>query len=214
MSFSLNEVDSSWHPFFSNHLSVVSEILNEIGDESFTPAREDIFRAFREPLSNIRVVIFGQDPYPGERVADGLAFSSRPENPIPASLRNIFKEYSEDLEMEIPRSPDLSRWSENGVLLLNRSLTTVVGSRNAHVGLRWKVLTEEIASYLGAKQVVGILWGNYAKELAPYFPYSIQSAHPSPLSARRGFFGSKPFSRANSLLREMGQPEIDWRLER
>jgi uracil-DNA glycosylase len=212
MPFSFDEVDSSWHPFFTSHLALINEILDQISGESFTPERQRVFRAFRQPISEIRVVIFGQDPYPGQSIADGLAFSSPAENPIPASLRNIFKEYESDLQVCAPKSPDLSLWSERGVLLLNRTLTTVVGERNAHLGLQWKVFTEAIAVFLGERHVVAILWGNYAKELSRYFTHSIESAHPSPLSAHRGFFGSKPFSRANSLLRELGKPEIDWAL--
>ena len=212
MQFSLDEVDSSWHPFFTSHISTINEILIEIEGQSFTPERENIFRAFRQPLSEVRVVIFGQDPYPGSGVADGLAFSSPASQKMPASLRNIFKEYMEDLALPAPVSPDLSIWSERGVLLLNRSLTTVVGERNAHLGTRWRLFTEDVASYLAAQSVVAILWGNFAQELSRYFTYSIESPHPSPLSARRGFFGSKPFSRANAILREMGKSEINWSL--
>ncbi|CAN2198646.1 Ung Uracil DNA glycosylase [Candidatus Nanopelagicaceae bacterium] len=212
MQFALDEVDSSWHPFFQSHLALLNEILGEISSESYTPARENIFRAFRQPLSEVRIVIFGQDPYPGDGVADGLAFSSPSSQTIPASLRNIFKEYAEDLSLPVPISPDLSIWSERGVLLLNRSLTTVVGERNAHLGLRWKSFTEDVAKYLGTRSVVAILWGNYARELAEYFQFSIESAHPSPLSARRGFFGSRPFSTSNSILREIGRLEVDWTL--
>jgi uracil-DNA glycosylase len=212
MQFSLDEVDSSWHPFFKTHIPLINELLTEIGAENFTPSRENIFRAFRQPLIDIQVVIFGQDPYPGEGVADGLAFSSTPENAIPASLRNILTEYSEDLGFTKPISPDLSLWASRGILLLNRSLTTVVGDRNAHLSLRWKIFTDSVAEYLGERQVIAILWGNYAKELAHHFQYSIQTAHPSPLSARRGFFGSKPFSKANLLLKEIGRSEVDWEL--
>jgi len=210
MSFSFDEVDSSWHPFFSKHLLLINEILDQISGESFTPDRENVFRAFRQPVLEIRVVIFGQDPYPGESVADGLAFSSPADHPIPASLRNIFKEYASDLQVSAPKNPDLSIWSERGVLLLNRTLTTAVGERNAHVGLQWKIFTEATAALLGEHNVVAILWGNYAKELSRYFTHSIESAHPSPLSAYRGFFGSKPFTRANLLLRSVDKTEIDW----
>ena len=212
MPFSFDEVDSSWHSFFAAHQSLINELLTEIEGEIFTPERVNIFRAFRQPLSDVRVVIFGQDPYPGAGVADGLAFSSARGKTIPASLRNIFKEYSEDLELTVPAHPDLSIWSQRGILLLNRSLTTVVGERNAHLGLRWNIFTEDVARYLAEQSVVAILWGNFAKELSHYFTHSIESPHPSPLSARRGFFGSKPFSRANAILRELGKPEVNWTL--
>lgn len=212
MDFSFDEVDASWHPFFEPHISTINEILAEIEYQGFTPEREMIFRAFRQPLPEVRVVIIGQDPYPGPGVADGLAFSSPASQKIPASLRNIFKEYEEDLALQAPVSPDLSIWSERGILLLNRSLTTVIGERNAHLGTRWNIFTEDVARHLATQSVVAILWGNFAKELAHYFTYSIESSHPSPLSARRGFFGSKPFSRANVILKELGKPEVNWHL--
>jgi uracil-DNA glycosylase len=213
MQFSFSEVDSSWAPFFQDHLDQVESILSELPPYEFTPSRESLFRSFRQPVDRIQVVIFGQDPYPGEGVADGLAFSSPPGNPIPASLRNIFSEYSADLNLPTPTSPDLSPWSERGVMLLNRTLTTAVGERNAHVGLQWKEITFSVAQFLGERSVVAILWGNYAKELAPQFEYFIESAHPSPLSAYRGFFGSKPFSRCNEILLEKNEKPIDWKLE-
>ena len=212
MKLSLDEIDPSWHDFFRPRIDLIDSILTSLQDEVITPERENIFRAFRVPLPDIRVVIFGQDPYPGVGIADGLAFSSKPNNPIPASLRNIFKEYSEDLGISIPTSPDLSNWSNAGVLLLNRSLTTVEGSRNAHLSTRWKDFTLDVAKYLGERQVVAILWGNFARELSEYFEYSIESAHPSPLSARRGFLGSKPFTTSNAMLTKLGRQPIDWQL--
>ena len=213
MNFSLNEVEPSWHPLFSKHQKTLEELLVEISGSEFTPTRSNIFRAFQQPLSDIRVVIFGQDPYPGVGVADGLAFSSHSGNPIPASLRNIFKEYVDDLGYEVPDSPDLSNWSTNGVLLLNRTLTTVVGERNAHVGSRWKEFTLDVARELAGMDVVAILWGNYARELVPLFANRIESPHPSPLSARRGFFGSRPFSSANRLLMDAGKEPVNWKLK-
>ena len=212
MNFTLDEIDASWHPFFSQRIHLVEQLLNEIQGSDFTPARVDIFRAFQQPLSDIRIVIFGQDPYPGVGVADGLAFSSQSGNPIPASLRNIFKEYVDDLRFETPASPDLSTWASHGVLLLNRTLTTAVGERNAHVGSQWKSFTLDVARELGTRDVVAIFWGTYARELAPYFTYRVESPHPSPLSAHRGFFGSKPFSTANRLLTEIGKEPVEWKL--
>jgi uracil-DNA glycosylase len=157
-------------------------------------------------------VIFGQDPYPGELVADGLAFSTPIINKVPASLRNIFKEYQSDLSLPAPTTSDLTPWSRSGVLLLNRSLTTISGARNAHQASQWKVLTESIAQMLGERDVVAILWGNFARELSPLFALKIESAHPSPLSAHRGFFGSRPFTRANALLEGSGRSAIEWKL--
>lgn len=211
MTFSLEEVDPSWRPFFSDHINSINEILSSLNYEEISPARENIFRAFTSPLDDVRVLILGQDPYPGIGVADGLAFSS-PQSRIPASLRNIYKEYSEDLALPVPKSADLTTWAQRGVLLLNRTLTTSVGERNAHLARGWSAVTLSIAQMLADRDTVAILWGNNARELAPLFNYRIESAHPSPLSARRGFFGSRPFSSANKLLIESGQEPIDWQL--
>jgi uracil-DNA glycosylase len=198
MNFSLDEVHPSWRPFFSQHAQSIDAILSSLDSEAISPPRSDIFRAFIFPLDSVRVLIIGQDPYPGEGVADGLAFSSSAAA-IPASLRNIYKEFSEDLHLPTPKGADLTSWAMNGVLLLNRTLTTAVGERNAHTAKGWSSFTYAVAQFLAAREVVAILWGRNAGELAPLFEYRIESAHPSPLSARRGFFGSKPFSSAMSL---------------
>ena len=212
MNFALEEVHSSWRPFFAGHIHSIDEILSSLDNEEISPSRENIFRAFKLPLDNVRVLILGQDPYPGHGVADGLAFSSSSTMPIPASLRNIYKEYSEDLGLPIPVSADLTPWTESGVLLLNRTLTTSVGERNAHLSKGWSQLTLSIAHLLADRNVVAILWGNSARELSPLFKHRVESAHPSPLSARRGFFGSRPFSAVNKLLVESGKEPIDWQL--
>jgi uracil-DNA glycosylase len=211
MLFSLDEVDATWHPLFSEHLNLINKILSTVGDD-ISPNRVDIFRAFKRPLDEIKVLIVGQDPYPGQGVADGLAFSSRQGQPIPASLRNIFKEYVDDLSLPTPTEPDLTQWSNEGVLLLNRSLTTSVGERNVHVASGWQVLTEAVAVELAKRGVVAILWGNFARTFAPLFSDVIESPHPSPLSARRGFFGSKPFTRTNQLLLAQGKTPVNWQL--
>ena len=212
MLFTLEELHSSWRPLFTPHIDEINEILATVIESELSPSRERVFRAFQYPLDEIRVLILGQDPYPGAGVADGLAFSSPQGNPIPASLRNIFKEYADDLALPLPSSPDLSPWMESGVLLLNRTLTTSIGERNAHAARGWKNLTLVIAKALADRDVVAILWGNDARELAPLFRYVVESVHPSPLSARRGFFGSKPFTRSNKLLRQLGRQEINWQL--
>ena len=212
MKFSLAEVDPSWHSIFTRHEIRINEILVSLTSDEISPKRSQVFRAFSLPRDHVKAVIVGQDPYPGVGVADGLAFSSNAQNPIPASLRNILKEYSADLQLELPTSPDLSAWMNSGVLLLNRTLTTSTGERNAHVKAGWSSLTEDVVKELGADGAVGILWGNYAREFAKYFPLRIESVHPSPLSARGGFFGSKPFSSTNAILRERGKSEIAWRL--
>lgn len=210
MNFSLSEVDSSWHEIFTPHISALNELLASLPENS-APKRTDIFRAFTLPLHHVKAVIFGQDPYPGEGIADGLAFSTRGGN-IPASLRNIFREYSDDLNLPLPQSGDLTAWHCNGVLLLNRTLTTETGERNAHYSAGWRTLTSEIARALGQLEIVAILWGINARELSPHFRWKIESVHPSPLSARNGFFGSRPFSTSNEILIELGQTPIDWTL--
>lgn len=212
MDFSLSEVDSSWVPFFDKKVGAINSILSELEFSKITPARNDIFRAFRAPIEEVKVVIIGQDPYPGLGVADGLAFSTQNGKKIPASLRNIFKEYSSDLSLETPTTTDLSSWSTQGVMLLNRTLTTAVGERNAHLDNGWREITFEIASHLGSRDVIAILWGKEAADLAPLFSQSIISPHPSPLSAYRGFFGSRPFSRVNSILQSKKMHPIDWKL--
>jgi len=212
MHFNVNEVHQSWRPFFQEHAILINDILAAVGNSEYTPERENIFRAFTTPKNELKVVIFGQDPYPGAGIADGLAFSSRATAPIPASLRNIFREYSDDLGFPAPTSPDLSQWARNGVLLLNRSLTTVTGERNSHIKSGWGTFTEAVARELAAQNIAAILWGNSAKELSQLFPLSVESVHPSPLSARRGFFGSRPFSRVNELLAQSGRETVNWKL--
>jgi uracil-DNA glycosylase len=208
----ISKVHPSWLPFFAEQEELLIQVFSSIDKANVAPHYERIFRAFEEPLDSFRVVIFGQDPYPGEGVADGLAFSSSPGNAIPASLRNIFKEYQSDLGFNQPSTPDLTPWSTSGVFLLNRTLTTVPGERNAHLQKGWRTFTYEVTKLLGERGVVAILWGNYARELSPLFARRIESVHPSPLSARLGFFGSRPFSGANQLLQANGLREIDWRL--
>jgi uracil-DNA glycosylase len=212
MKLLTKNIDASWEPLFDTHQDLLRTILSEVVSENIAPAPARIFRAFEEPVSSYRVVIFGQDPYPGIEVADGLAFSSLPHSPIPASLRNIYKEYESDLGFSAPTSPDLTRWSKSGVMLLNRTLTTTVSERNAHVSTGWRIFTYEVAKFLGERDLIAILWGNFAKELSPLFGSSIESVHPSPLSARKGFFGSRPFSRANQILTAKGLQPIDWKL--
>lgn len=212
MNFALDEVHASWHDFFRHRTAEINLVLEKLSPDEISPSRENVFRAFQQPLEEVRVVIFGQDPYPGIDVADGLAFSSQEGNPIPASLRNIFIEYESDLALKSPSSPDLSAWSNSGVLLLNRSLTTSLGNRNAHGDVGWKNITDAVAEYLGRREIVAILWGNNARELHRFFSLVIESSHPSPLSARRGFFGSRPFSQANQLLVNNGRKPINWSL--
>ena len=206
-------VHSSWEVIFQPIQGEIDAILRLLQDEECAPPTELIFAAFQSELSNIRCVIVGQDPYPSAGNAMGLAFSVDPSvEKIPASLKNIFIELESDQGIAIPESGDLTPWSKEGVLLLNRVLTTRVGESNAHIGLGWQKVTDHIARELGKRPLVAILWGRFAQELAPYFPLRVESVHPSPLSAYRGFFGSKPFSKANDLLTSKDIRPIDWSL--
>jgi len=208
-----SHVHSSWLPIFQPLRGVIDEILESIKDEEIVPEYSQIFRAFQSDLSNVRCVIVGQDPYPTKGNAMGLSFSI-PNNvkKIPASLKNIFTELQSDQGIPIPTSGDLSAWGDGGVLLLNRVLTTRVGESNAHMNIGWRTVTDHIAHELGKRDVVAVLWGRQAQELASYFKYRIEGVHPSPLSAYKGFLGSKPFSQVNELLIMNGREPINWAL--
>ena len=184
---------------------------------SYLPSGDNILRAFRQPLADVRVLIVGQDPYPTPGNPVGLSFSVAPEvRRLPGSLVNIFKEYEADLGYPRPSTGDLSPWSERGVMLLNRVLTVQPGSPGSHRGKGWEQVTEQAIRALAARggPLVAILWGNDARNLAPLLGSTpvIQSAHPSPMSADRGFFGSRPFSRADKLLQQQGGQPLDWKL--
>jgi uracil-DNA glycosylase len=206
-------VHASWQRLLEPVAAEIEKILAKIADEDIAPPREEIFRAFDIDLEEVQVVIFGQDPYPTKANAMGLAFSV-PTNVthIPASLRNIFQELESDLGLRRPSSGDLTSWERSGVLLLNRVLTTRAGESAAHSDLGWQNITNHIARELGARGVIATLWGKSAQELSGYFSNYISSAHPSPLSAYRGFFGSKPFSRVNELLITQGRSPVNWSL--
>ncbi len=183
----------------------------------YLPAGENVLRAFQQPFADVRVLVVGQDPYPTPGHAVGLSFSVAPDvRPIPKSLVNIYKEFCEDLGHPPPSTGDLTPWAENGVLLLNRALTVEPGKANSHQGKGWEQVTEQAIRALAARggPLVAILWGRNARNLRPILDPvpCIESPHPSPLSAHAGFFGSKPFSRANALLVEQGAEPIDWKL--
>ncbi|MCG8919646.1 uracil-DNA glycosylase [Actinokineospora sp. PR83] len=183
----------------------------------YLPAGENVLRAFKQPFADVRVLIVGQDPYPTPGHAVGLSFSVAPDvRPIPKSLINIYKEYQDDLGFPLPSNGDLTPWAEHGVLLLNRALTVEPGKANSHQGKGWEQVTEQAIRALAARggPLVAILWGRNARNLKPMLGDvpAIESAHPSPLSAHAGFFGSKPFSRANALLVEQGGEPVDWKL--
>ena len=184
----------------------------------YLPAGENVLRAFKQPFADVRVLIVGQDPYPTPGHAVGLSFSVAPGvRPLPPSLVNIFREYADDLGYPAPASGDLTPWTERGVLLLNRVLTVQPGQPGSHRGQGWEEVTEQAIRALAARAgppLVAILWGRDARTLAPLLNDidRIESAHPSPYSAGSGFFGSRPFSRANNLLQQHGGEPVDWKL--
>ena len=213
-------------PGWAEVLAPVQPQLSALGDflraeqaagRRFLPAGPQILAAFQQPFDDVRVLLVGQDPYPTPGHPIGLCFSVAPDvRPLPKSLQNIYREYCEDLGHPPPTTGDLSAWTRQGVMLLNRVLTVRAGNPASHRGKGWEAITEHAIRALVArnKPLVAILWGSDAKGLRPLLGSTpiVQSAHPSPLSAHRGFFGSRPFSRANELLQEQGAPPIDWRL--
>lgn len=183
----------------------------------YLPAGENVLRAFSYPMDAVRVLIVGQDPYPTPGHPIGLSFAvERHVRPVPRSLNNIYRELRDDLGIPTPEHGDLTPWAENGVMLLNRVLTVQAGVAGSHRGRGWESVTEAAIRALVARDapLVAILWGNDAQTLLPMLGATpvVASPHPSPLSASRGFFGSKPFSRANAMLAEQGAAEIDWSL--
>ena len=183
----------------------------------YLPAGANILRAFQQPFTDVRVLIVGQDPYPTPGHPVGLSFSVAPEvRPLPGSLINIFQEYRADLGHPEPGNGDLTPWTENGVLLLNRALSVMPGKPASHRGKGWEEVTEQAIRALAARNgpLVAILWGRDARNLRPMLGSvpCIESAHPSPMSADRGFFGSRPFSRANAMLQQQGAQPVDWKL--
>jgi uracil-DNA glycosylase len=183
----------------------------------YLPAGDLVLRAFQQPFDDVRVLIVGQDPYPTPGHPVGLSFSvAATVKPLPGSLRNIFREYTADLGYPMPATGDLTGWTERGVLLLNRVLTVQPGRPASHRGKGWEEVTEQAIKSLAARRtpLVAILWGRDARNLAPLLDGVplVESAHPSPMSADRGFFGSRPFSRASQLLEQHGGQPIDWKL--
>lgn len=209
----LETVHPQWLAVLEGVLPQIEQIERSLEGSSFLPPKHQVLRALHRPLADVRVVIFGQDPYPTPGHASGLAFSVNAEvTPLPMSLQNIFLELVSDIGCTTPAQGDLSHWADQGVALINRVLTVPNGASNGHVGIGWQKVTDEIARILGEREVVAILWGNYAQQLSPFFSSEmrITSVHPSPLSAHRGFFGSRPFSKTNAILRKHGLDVIDW----
>ena len=216
-------IDSSW----VEPLQLVQGILDQIAlkleqesefGHSVFPARENIMRAFRTPFDQVTVVIVGQDPYPTPGDAVGLSFSVAPErHDLPRSLKNIFAELHADIGCDAPASGDLSPWAEQGVMLLNRVLTVRAGEAGSHRGMGWEQVTEQALTALNNRAdtpLIAVLWGNDAMTAKQFLDNAvvIESAHPSPLSASRGFFGSKPFSKVNAALTGLGHTPIEWAL--
>jgi len=198
-----------WKPIVD--LKLLESISNNI-EGKFLPEARNVFRALELDPNSVKVLIMGQDPYPNPKHAMGLAFSvSREVSVLPASLRNIFTELENDLGYKRVNG-DLSDWSEQGVLLLNRTLTVVPTQTGSHEKLGWHNFTEKIVEFVAEKDAIGVLWGNQALKMSKFFSQEnlITSAHPSPLSAYRGFFGSRPFSRINSKLINKNLAPIKW----
>ena len=215
-------MDAGW----ARALEPVAPALTALGEflraeiaagRTYLPAGENVLRAFQRPFEQVRVLIVGQDPYPTPGHAVGLSFSVSPATrPLPRSLRNIYREYCADLGFPPPTNGDLSPWSDQGVLLLNRVLTVGPGSPGSHRDTGWEQVTEQAIRALVGRDapLVAILWGRDAQTLQPLLAGvpTVTSAHPSPMSADRGFFGSRPFSRVNAMLAERGAAPVDWRL--
>lgn len=210
-------IDRGW----AEALTPVGEVIVELGEKlraepaGYLPAEENVLRAFQDPLDDVRVLITGQDPYPTPGHPIGLSFAvNRDARPLPRSLANIYRERESDLGIQPAPHGDLTAWSDQGVLLMNRVLTVRPGAPASHRGWGWEKVTELAIRTLVARRLplVAILWGRDAAGLRPLLGETpiIESAHPSPLSASRGFFGSRPFSRANELLVQQGAAPIDW----
>ncbi len=217
-------------PDWAAALTDVEDDIRSMGDflrqeiaagHPYLPSGDQVFRAFAEPLGEVKVLIVGQDPYPTPGHPIGLSFAVDPQvRPLPRSLANIYRELQSDLGIEPAAHGDLQAWSRQGVMLLNRVLTVRPGEPASHRGKGWEAITERAITALVDRDrpLVAILWGRDARSLAPKLRSGrsevaiIESAHPSPLSAHRGFFGSRPFSRVNALLEQKGLAPIDWRV--
>lgn len=210
-----DQLHPNWQDLLGEKIELLKGIEQNLNNERYLPARENVLRALSYDPYLAKVLILGQDPYPNSVDAMGLAFSTaRSDGKLPASLKNIFKELATDLDIQPPLSGDLSPWCQQGVVLLNRTLTCRKGESDSHRDIGWREFTYEVVKSLAKLNCVAILWGNAAQEVSELFASDrlITSAHPSPLSAYRGFFGSKPFSSSNRLLSESGREPIDWSL--
>ena len=213
-------------PGWAEALAPVHDRIRAMGDflraeqaagRRFLPRGEQVFAAFQQPFEAVKVLVVGQDPYPTPGHPIGLCFSVAADvSPLPASLRNIFTEYQDDLGHPAPTNGDLTPWVDQGVLLLNRCLTVAPGAAASHRGKGGEAVTDAVVDALVARggPLVAVLWGRDARSLAPRLGRvpRVESAHPSPLSARSGFFGSRPFRRVDELLARQGAEPVDWRL--
>ena len=207
-----DQLHPEWQKELERHKDLIEEIDTFVQGRAIAPSYDLIFRALSNPIASTKVVIFGQDPYPTQGHAHGLAFSVEASvSPLPPSLRNIYKELYSDLAI-VRTLGDLSDWQEQGVMLINRILSTDIGQSMAHSKSGWQEVTETVAQALGKRNVIAVLWGNTALELKKYFNPEdvVSSVHPSPLSAHRGFFGSSPFSQVNAKLVAKGFQELTW----
>jgi uracil-DNA glycosylase len=219
----LNEIVE---PGWAKALEPVAENIASMGEflraeiaagRTYLPSGANVLRAFQQPFDEVRVLIVGQDPYPTPGHAVGLSFSVAPDvRPLPPSLENIFREMHDDVGLPRPSNGDLTPWTRQGVLLLNRALTTAPRKPAAHRGKGWEEVTEQAIRALIERDrpMVSVLWGRDARNLRPLLGSrpAVESSHPSPMSADRGFFGSRPFSRVNDLLAQQGADPVDWRL--
>ena len=216
---------TDWNPILKAELeqSYWSElqafVRNEREHHQVFPPADEVFAALHKtPYADVLVLILGQDPYHGQGQAHGLCFSVKRPVPPPPSLANIFKELKSDLDLDPPKHGDLSAWADQGVLLLNSVLTVRAHSAASHANKGWETFTDQVIRAVNAKPepVVFLLWGSYARKKKDLIDTArhtvIESAHPSPLSARIGFFGSRPFSRTNEAIERSGRPPINWRL--
>ena len=212
----LAQIDKSWQPLLAEYKAELTEILEIISKQRIAPEIDNVLRFFKYPVDQYRAVIVGQDPYPTPGYATGLAFSVSPGiTKLPASLKNIFTEYVADTGFSYPKNGDLSGWATNGVALLNSSLTLNLDDKTEHLSIGWQRITSAALNLLAERSCVAVLWGSQAQKIGSIFPQShkVESVHPSPLSAYRGFFGSKPFTKCNQLLANSDKMPINWCLE-
>ncbi len=221
----LPKLPSSWHSLLAEELDkpyfceLERFLAKEQQSHAVCPPEADTFAALKlTPYKSVNVLLLGQDPYPGEGQAHGLCFSVRPGIKPPASLRNIYKELQQDVGFHMPNNGYLVPWAKQGILMLNAVLTVRVGEPNSHKGKGWEIFTDTVISRVNEREtgVVFVLWGAYAQKKIKLIDTDrhtiIKSAHPSPLSAHNGFFGSRPFSAINKALQKIGKPEINWQI--